>query len=76
MNGFVLIAVATGAFMGTYADKPSCDAALKEILVAQTIPWVYKQQDPAGAFKAEQLVDKYLTWQNDYRCVPQKVVDR
>lgn len=76
MNGFILIATVTGAFLGTYADKPSCDAALKEILVAQTMPWVYRQQDPAMAFKAEQLVDGYLKWQTDYVCVPQKKVDR
>lgn len=76
MNGFILLAVATGNYLGTFADLDSCRAGLKDMLVTQTMPWVYQQQDPAGKFKAEQLVEGYMKWQNDYVCVPQKKVDK
>lgn len=72
---WILLAIATNSYMGTYHTKLDCEVAIHQKLVIDMISPAM-QGDPIIRQRAEQIVAKTQQYQTDYICMPKGVDKR
>ena len=72
---YIMMAVMSNVYLGTYWDLPSCQNAIRERMVAQMAP-PQVLADPKNRAQVLAVVDRMLPIQNDYICVPKEVDKR
>jgi hypothetical protein len=72
---WILLAIATNSYMGTYHTKLDCDVAIyqKRVIDMISVPML---GDPIIRQRAEQLVAQTQQYQTDYICMPKGVDKR
>jgi hypothetical protein len=73
MSGWVMLAVAGSAYLGSYTTEGACRNAVRERLAADVMPLSVQRSDPALRAKALEIVAKTQQYQNDYICLPKSV---
>ena len=74
MSAWIMLAIATNSYMGSYPTEHDCRAAIyqKRIIDMISAPMM---ADPIIRQRAEQIVAETQQYQNDYICMP-RVVDK
>jgi hypothetical protein len=71
---YILLVIATNAYLGTYGSQSACELAIREQLSARTIaPAVLKQfpKDQIELYE-KHILDPLYKIQTDYQCVAQE----
>jgi hypothetical protein len=70
---WILIALATNSYMGTYTTERDCQNAIRERLIAEIIPASMQRAYPEMRKSASAVVDKTIQFQSEYQCLPKGV---
>ena len=73
---WILIALATNSYMGSYATEKDCDNAIRERLAADVVPVPMQRANPELRKQALAIVAKTQQFQTDYQCLPKEVDKR
>ena len=66
---WVLIALATNSFMGSYASEADCQSAIRDRILADFMPpGIYKQMDDEAKKQVRTLALGLTGVQNEYIC--------
>jgi hypothetical protein len=66
---YILLAIATQAYLGSYGSLDSCNNAIRERMIAEIAPPGVIAAQPSIKPQVEAIVAKLQPYQNDYQCV-------